>query len=156
VLRRDAFWHLSLPRSLGGRRGHRRLIATLARLQPTTPDWAWPTVDDPKPSGFRADVFHGIVSERVAVATRTWAWPGRNGFNRLNDYAALDRRIRFAIAVTRLREHIAVELNAVSRRVGMPSVSVVGLPTEAELLELSKGVTRGDLPFADARAQFDW
>lgn len=156
VLRRAAYWHLGLPESLGGPRGHRRLIATLARLQPVTPDWAWPTVDDPNPSGFRGDVFHRIVSERVAVATRAWAWPGRNSFSLANDYAALDRRIRFAIAVTRLREHIVVELNAVSHRVGMPSVSVVGLPTEAELRELSDGVAKGEVPFAAARAQFEW
>lgn len=114
-----------------------------------------PTAEDPFPSGFRVEAFHRTLEERVAGATLSWAWPGRS-FRGMNDFAQLDRRVRFALVVTQLRNHIVRELNGVCRRAGLPQVTVQGLPTEEELKDLRERLRRGEKSFDLVRSSINW
>lgn len=153
--RRDLWW-LRLPRGLGGI-GLRRLRSTLRQINFVPPDWSLP-----RPGGARSDfdlnTWTYETNVLVGKATRSWGHPPRTVMpEQMSSYHLIAERLRFAITMTRIRDHVVEELNGQLARAGQPvRVSIEELPS-VESLEVTLGrLRRGEVKFVDALDETRW
>ncbi len=155
-LRRRDLWWLKPPSGLGGR-ALAHLRNTLRAINYIPPDWSLPSLErtttdfDFKSWLYKTDVV-------VARAVRPWGYPNPNPTQRqMTDFLVIREQVRFAVTMTKLREHIIGELNRELADAANPArVVLEGVPTETDLNETLTQLGNGQIKFLDALAMTRW
>jgi hypothetical protein len=153
LLSRKTVWSVSMPRTLGGRRGYRRMLAKLSHFASVTPPFIQKRLGSPNAfatfdvTTYRreADIYH-------SRACKLWGW-NRRDFTQRNwtEFAQFYRTITFIWAKAILRDHILAELNSLFRRLGIDAeLFVSGLPSPDEVLRLRSEMVEGAISYSAA------
>ena len=155
-LRRRDLWWLTPPSGLGGRTlAHLRNILRAVNYVP--PDWSLPSLE-PTTTDFDFKSWLYKTDVVVAQAVRPWGYPNPNPTQRqMTDFLVIREQVRFAVTMTRIREHIIEELNReLANAVNPARVVIEGLPTETELIGTLTQLHNGEIKFLDALAMTRW
>lgn len=142
-----------MPRELGGASHYRKLLKNLRRGSRMAPRF------------WQQDLERGVVTPAFDFseyrreteicevrATRNWGWTRRD-FSGKNwtEFALFYRLMTFRWAQATLREHIISELNALFERLLIKThLTVVGLPSSTEVLNLRREMAEGRISYAKA------
>ena len=149
----DDIWKISVPESLGGLRGFRRLQSRLHRFDSLPPKFWRNALERGEQKPYfdfqwyvrETDLYH-------ATTTRDWGWNKRD-YSQKNwtEIYGLYRSLLFKGAQAQLREHFETELNQLFDRLGLRvRLSVAGLPSVEHILEVKNKLLRGEIEFTDA------
>jgi hypothetical protein len=150
---RDRIWRLTLPRSLGGARRHRRLIHRLEVLSDPMPRFALQSPDLGHGTGYDFSAYHEACERLQERATRRWGTvPSiQRPVGPTSEYFFIARRLAFLEAQARLREHLLRELNRFLGRIDVPhKIIVSGVPTAEDIAATLERLHDGDVTFAEA------
>jgi hypothetical protein len=157
-LRRRDMMILQIPRELGGRIAHRRLISNLQWLgRSVIPDFVTEDMAKQKRTkGYEFSVYKRNQSAYLARATRHLGWPARQSFNDESlEYYQVYRILRFQKSKALLREHIMQGLNQslhrVGRRMGFDArIAIEGIPRSIDYDRHILALQSGELSFEEA------
>jgi hypothetical protein len=152
VLPKSDVWHLTLPRELGGAKGHRRLLRALAEASAPAPEFSLEDMRRQRSSlGYDFKQYHRDMEIAAASLTLDWGWPGRGMWNEsCLEYFTVYRNLRFARSRAVLRDHVIRELNSLLEREGFKcSIVVKGVPDPSEFDDLIRRLSEGQLSFKD-------
>lgn len=158
VLPKSAVWIVHMPRSLGGKRGYRRMLAKLSKFASVTPPFIEKRLGSPNAFALfdvttyrrAADIYH-------TRASKLWGWDQRD-FTQRNwtEFALIYRRTTFAWAKATLRQHILAELNGLFNRLNINAeLQVSGLPNPEEVRRLRSEMLEGKLSYSAALKAID-
>lgn len=149
----DHIWRLSLPRSLGSARRHRRLLGRLERLSNPMPEFAMRSSDLGRSAGFEFSALRDACDRLQERATKRWGTvlSMQQPVGTSTEYFFIARRLAFYQAQATLREHITSRLNDLLAWLDIPhSIVVSGVPTAEEIGAMLDRLHRGEISFADA------
>lgn len=125
-------WRVSMPRSLGGSSGYRRLRRRLSRFTLTSPMWA-PEAMSKESEIVRYDFLghRRLLEQYVARAVRPWGWNRRDwSDDHQTQFFNFYRMITFQWALAVFRDHIIKEVNLLLQRMDvMARLSLKGFLT---------------------------
>ncbi|WP_456815882.1 hypothetical protein [Bradyrhizobium sp. USDA 4508] len=153
IPRRDV-WIVDMPRSLGGYRGHRRILRKLARFRNVTPAFWMKDLEASRTnsSHFDFSVYRREVEVLQCWLVRRWGWNYRDlSSDKWTEFAVFYRIMTFRASQAILREHILLELNALLKRLGVEAkIEVSGLPTSENIFGLRSEMAFGNISYAKA------
>lgn len=143
----DQIWRIRLPRSLGGARGHRRMLRQLDRLERRARRFNLNPTN--LPVGYDFTAAHRAIKAAEIRKTRKW---GVTDFSMqgMTDYYTVAGRIENSRVQALLRDHIVASLNGLLGRLGLPSIEIEGLSTQADIASALARLEAGEIDFATA------
>lgn len=155
-LRRRDLWWITPPPGLGGR-ALSQLRNDLRRINHIPPHWSIPSPDQPR-GEFDFNTWLYKTDVLVGRALRHWGHPIPHPAQRqMTGFLLIREHLRFAITLTRLREHVVSELNRELARGPHPvQVIIDGLPKSSDLESTLGQLDRGELKFADLLPATRW
>lgn len=152
--RPNAIWFVAIPRRLGGRWGHRLAMMQLGLFSGVFPSWTTTALAG-RGDGLRFDVarYSQWRAAFQSVSVKRWGWNGRDtSLTHQTEFFAFYRTVTFHHSLATLREHVMDEINCLlKKRLGLDvSVTLEGLPSATEILDIRGRMERGELPFGDA------
>ena len=122
-------WIITIPKVLGGYRGHRAILKKLAQF---------PSLED--------------TDFSVARITKQWGWNRRHDSREnCTEFYDAYRILTLKLAQAHLRTHTFIELNQLFQRLQIEAEIVVrGLPTTWEILKIRQQMCDGKISFANA------
>ena len=147
-------WRVTLPRSLGGVRRHRRMLRSLGKSSWTTPPFSLQRNDMGRGIGYDFAAHHEACKIATQRATRRWGtMPSLFRVEGTTEYFSFARMLAWKRSQAQLRDHILEELNALLRRLDFTSRIVVeGLTTPEEIGEMMSRLQRGEVTVSEAMA----
>lgn len=149
----DKMWRLTLPRSLGSPRNHRRLLRRLERLSDPMPPFALNSLDLGRSAGFEFSSLRDACDRLQERATQRWGtiMSIQRPVGSSTEYFFIARRLEFHRAQAELREHIVDRLNELLKRLNVAhSIGVSGIPTAAEIAATLDRLHSGEVSFGQA------
>lgn len=146
-------WSISIPKSLGGAKGYRKMISRLEKIPPaSTPQFVMQELENnAEPSIFDFNEYSALHMLYINKATSNWNWHRRDWSDDTQcEYYRTYKRSMFKYAQNLLREHIVSELNILFQRVGLScTILISGLPSAAEILEGANDLHLGKINFEE-------
>jgi hypothetical protein len=151
-LRANRSWSISVPRELGGARGHRKLLRRLRVLSSPAPMfWTEELRAGNLASGFDFKVYSRWRDAQIALLTRKWGWNRRDSSINNTEFFYFYRSLRFRRSLAILRNHVVKELNQLLSREGVKAtIRLEGFRTPAEIDELTRKACDGSIHYAEA------
>lgn len=146
----SALWHIDVPRELGGRRGHRRMLSALKTFDNLGPRfWSHDIERGENPSHFDLGTYvrsHKIFQYKAA---HLWGWNCRDwSSDRTTEFYNMYLSAASERAKCVLRSHIISAINALLVCMNINcSITVRGLATAAEVQQLMRELVTGELSF---------
>lgn len=155
-LRRSDLWWLEPPAGLGSH-ALRHLRNVLRNVNYVPPGWSLPSLERPT-TDFDLKAWRYETDVLVGRAVRSWGYPNPNPMqSEMTDFLVIREQVRFAVTMTRLREHMIGELNRELANAHDPArVVVEGLPSESDLEQTLLRLNTGEIAFLDALAMTRW
>lgn len=151
--RNQDVWRISMPSSLGGSRGYRRVFSKLSKFPPFGPEFLTSELNNPAWSPADGVLRYTEQSEYYeAKATSSYGWNRRDySTTKWTEFYLCLRTLKFKWAQACIREHIVAEINALIRGLGLEvEIVVKGLPTASEIEAIRQSVHEGQMSFRDA------
>jgi hypothetical protein len=147
-------WIVEMPRSLGGYRGHRRMLRRLTRFHAASPAFWMKDLEASRASTsyFDFSVYRREEEVLQSRITRRWGWNHRDlSSKNWTEFALFYRMMTFRASQAILREHILLELNALLKRLDIKAeIKVSGLPTSENIFGLRSEMVFGNISYAKA------
>jgi hypothetical protein len=143
----DRIWRIRLPRSLGGARGHRRMLRQLDRLERRGRRFTLNLMNPPV--GYDFTAAQRAIKAAEIRTTRRWGVTGLSTQG-MTDYYTVAGHIENSRVQALLRDHIVASVNALLARLGLPSFDFEGLPTQADIASTLARLEAGEIDFATA------
>jgi hypothetical protein len=145
-------WQVKLPRELGGVRGHRRMLAALGERSSPAPNFLFRTPDMGRSAGYDFAAHRRACEVGIERATRHWGTiPSRFRVDGTTEYFLFSRRLAFAHAQAKLRDHILHELNQLLRRLQIEHrIRTEGLKSPTEIEKTLLRLRAGELTISEA------
>ncbi len=148
----SALWHIDVPRELGGRLGYRRLLENLRKFDNLGPPFlSFDIWHGGNPRNFDINEYarnNNIYRYKTAHA---WGWDCRDwSTDRTTEFYNLYRGASAERAKRIFRSHIISQMNVFLARLQIDcTISVEGLPSEADAQQMQEGLVTGELSFKD-------
>jgi hypothetical protein len=151
LLPKSKVWSIGVPESLGGMRGYRSLRKCLIEGGELIPRFA-------KGTSWLAERnldMKAFLSQRhplVAKGSSMWGWPARSLWRgETLEYYELYRHLRFARALSILRQHVLSDMNQLLRRTQVSAeLTLRGLPSVIDIEECLRKLDSGSISFRDS------
>ncbi|MGA4196588.1 hypothetical protein ACI2VG_05825 [Ralstonia nicotianae] len=148
----SALWHIDIPRELGGRLGYRRLLANLRKFGNLVPPFlSFGVRYGENPRNFDINEYARINNIFRYKAALAWGWDCRDwSTDRTTEFYNLYRAAAAEKAKRIFRSHIISQINVLLARLQIDcTISVEGLPSEADAQQMQEGLVTGELSFKD-------
>lgn len=149
-----SIWHVRLPKELGSPRRHRRMMRQLSNASGIGPPF---TFEDGQfgatVPGYDFSAYHRAIDAEVEHLTRRWGGiPRLHVVKGATEYYFFERHAQWSRTQALVREHVIGEINVLFHRLRPHCRLVVdGLPTSAELLDVTTRLRKGEVGFAEVR-----
>ncbi len=146
-------WRVDMPGELGGVRGFRRILKTMAAWHSLGPRFYQDDLKNRQmPQEFIFKDYRRANQVELYRVTADWGWNGRDWrLDDITEYYQFHRHITFKWAQAKLREHVVKELNSLLARVGISAKIVMeGLSTSEDILNIREKMREGILDFSAA------
>jgi hypothetical protein len=144
----DAVWRIELPKALGGARRERRMLRYVDRIERRARRFANPAGG---PTGYDFTAAHRADNAEFIRATRRWGVVGTAWLEGVTDYFQVAGLIANQRAQAILRDHIVEETNRLLRRLDLPEIQILGLPSVSDIDRALADLQAGQIDLVKAR-----
>ena len=147
-------WHVSMPRTLGGRIGYRSVRRRLDRYSSIMPAWASRSMaTEHERVRFDVTAYARLRHAYVERSSGPFSWDGRNtSLDHQTEFFLFYRTLTFHHALALLRQHIVASLNRLfERQLGLNArIVLTGFRQPADILDIRGRMERGEISFGEA------
>lgn len=148
----ERIWHITLPRSLGTPRQHRKMLKKLNLLSEPTPKFTYD--DGDLGSSAKYDFMAHHHTKDIALESITSSWGSIRSLSQIKgttEYYYIVNRLQATYSQALLREHIIHKINDLLTRLGVKnSLKVEGLKTPSGIRNAISKLERGEIGFSEA------
>ena len=153
IIPKKDIWEIAMPKTLGGRRGHRAMLKCLEQSQAPVPLFVTSELSEQElPAYFSSQHYAKEREFCETKITARWGWDRQDlSLRNWTEFYAMYRHLTLKWAQACLREHIVKELNQLLQRLHINAEIVVkGLPTQREILVVRQQMCEGKVSLAEA------
>lgn len=146
-------WKISMPSTLGGTFGYKRMLAGLKRFQAIGPKfWRNDLENQIQTKGYNFQEYVRNTEIYYTKITKRWGWNRRDYSQRnCTEFFTIYKGITFRWAQAVLREHIIREINKLLSRLQIDvQIIVSGIPSAADILRIQQELLQGEIDFQSA------
>jgi hypothetical protein len=157
-IRSSNVWRVQLPSALGNVHTQQRLLDILAVGSTSLPQFVVNDINrNSKNRVFDSTHFYTQKYVRMTRTLRRWGWnPDTMSSTNSLEYFWVYRKLRFAVALTLLRDHIVLSINDVLRYLKFQSQLILeGFPTVASIENTISQLHKGEIQFDEALSSID-
>jgi hypothetical protein len=149
---RASVFTIAVPRSLGGRGGHRRLVKRLIKFDSLGPRFVQTDLEAGKwPAEVEFGNYHRSKRILDYILTNRWGWNARDSsLQYVTEFYQVWRWLRFQKALSILRQHVLQELNSfLSAELVGATIVVEGVPETKAIALCESDLSTGQLGFKE-------
>ncbi len=154
---RSSVFRITVPRPLGGRGGHRRLVKRLIKFDSLGPKFVQTDLEAGKwPAEVEFGSYHRSKRILDYILTNRWGWNARDtSLQYVTEFYQVWRWLRFQKALSILRQHVLHELNSFfsAERIGA-TIVVEGVPEAKAIALCESDLLAGRLGFKEVYGAF--
>ena len=147
-------WHVSMPRTLGGRIGQMSIRRRLDKYSSIMPAWASRSMaTEHERVRFDVAAYARLRHAYVDRSSGSFSWAGREtSLDHQTEFFLFYRTLTFYHALALLRQHIVASFNRLfARQLGLNArIVLTGFRQPADILDIRGRMERGEISFGEA------